>query len=431
MDKYALRFPQGKLQGKITLPSSKSISNRLLVIRALSPESFPLKRLSDSDDTQSLQKGLQSSSDIIDVAHAGTTMRFLTGYFAATGKAKTITGSERMKNRPIGDLVDALNSLGADIHYIEKQGYPPVQTSGKLLSGNFIEINGNVSSQFISALLLIAPVLPDGLTIGIKGEPVSASYIRMTLELMQQAGVSSRFEKNIITVAGQNYRSEGMCVEPDWSAASYWFQMAALADDAELLLEDITEKSLQGDAMISQIARSLGVKTEFTSEGALLTKQKGISQHLELDFINMPDLVQTVAVTCCLKNIPFRFSGVQTLRVKETDRIAALQNELLKLGYRIRETGTGVIEWNFEYAEPQHPACIATYHDHRMAMAFAPVAIHFPDLQIENPDVVSKSYPNFWNDLKNVGATIVRDEEILILSENKNSKNQYGNTKSI
>jgi len=404
--KYTLRFPCGKLQGKINLPTSKSISNRLLVIRALSPDSFPLEGLSDSDDTQALQQGLQSPADVIDVGHAGTTMRFLTAYFAATGKIKTVTGSERMRNRPIGDLVDALNHLGAGIRYLEKTGYPPIRTSGKPLSGNFIEINGNVSSQFISALLLVAPVLPDGLTIRIKGEPVSASYIRMTLELMRQTGIQYLYENQTIAVARQDYRSEGMCVERDWSAASYWFQMAALADDAELLLEGITEESLQGDALISQIAHSLGVKTEFTPEGALLTKQNDISQHLELDFINMPDLVQTVAVTCCLKNIGFRFSGVQTLRVKETDRIAALQNELLKLGYRIRETEPGIIEWNHEHSESQYLECIATYHDHRMAMAFAPAAIRFPELQIENPEVVSKSYPNFWSDLKKVGVKI-------------------------
>jgi len=401
--KYTLHFSGRKLQGKISLPSSKSISNRLLIIRALSPEGFPLEGLSDSDDTQVLQNGLQSASDVIDVGHAGTSMRFLTAYFAATGKVRTVTGSDRMKNRPIGDLADALNRLGADVRYLEKAGYPPVRTSGKPLSGNYIEINGNVSSQFISAMLLIAPVLSNGLTIRIKGEPVSASYIKMTLELMQQAGVRSIYENDTITVARQDYRSKGMTVERDWSAASYWYQMAALSDDAELLLEGVCEKSLQGDAMISQMACALGVKTEYTSEGALLTKQKNICQQLNLDFINTPDLAQTMAVTCCLKNIRFRFTGLQTLRVKETDRIAALQNELLKLGYRINETAPGVIEWNHERVEPQRPACIATYHDHRMAMAFAPAAILFTGLQIEDPDVVSKSYPNFWNDLENVG----------------------------
>ena len=404
--KYILRFPGGKLQGKINLPSSKSISNRLLVIQALSPDDFPLGGLSDSDDTRVLQQGLQSASDVVDIGHAGTSMRFLTAYFAATAQAKTITGSDRMKNRPISDLVDALNQLGADVNYLEKQGYPPVRTSGKSLSGNVIEINGNVSSQFITAVLLIAPTLPDGLTIRIKGELVSASYVRMTLKLMQRAGVRSSWENNIITVGRQEYRSEGMTVERDWSAASYWYQMAALADDAELLLKGLTEKSLQGDAAISQMACSFGIQTEYTSEGALLTKHRNICFTLGLNFMNAPDLVQTMAVACCLNNTRFRFSGVQTLRVKETDRIAALQNELQKLSFCIKETEPGIIEWNRERTEVQCPVYISTYHDHRMAMAFAPATIRFPGLQIEDPEVVSKSYPNFWNDLKIVGFVI-------------------------
>jgi len=403
---YSLHFPGGKIEGRISLPTSKSISNRLLVIHTLSPDGFPIEGLSDSDDTQALQQGLQSVSDCINVGHAGTSMRFITAYFAATAQAKTITGSERMKNRPIGDLVDALNQLGAGIIYLEKQGCPPIRTSGKPLSGNLIEIKGDVSSQFITAMLLIAPALPDGLTIRIKDKPVSASYIRMTLELMQQAGVRSIWTDDTITVAHQDYHSEGMTVERDRSAASYWYQMAALASDAELLLEGVTEKTLQGDAIISQMARTFGVKTEYIPEGALLTKYKNRCLTLDIDFIHTPDLVQTMAVTCCLNNTRFRFSGVQTLRVKETDRIAALQNELLKLGYCIKETEAGVIEWNGERVEPQYLPCISTYHDHRMAMAFAPAAIHFPGLQIENPEVVSKSYPNFWNDLKNVGFVI-------------------------
>ena len=404
--KYTLHFPDGKLQGKVHLPSSKSISNRLLVIRELCSEDFPLVGLSDSDDTLALQRGLQSASDVIDIGHAGTSMRFITAYFAATGQAKTITGSERMKNRPISDLADALNQLGANIIYLEKAGYPPIRTSGKPLSGNFVEINGNVSSQFISAMLLVAPSLPDGLTIQIKGDPVSASYIGMTLGLMQQAGVCSTWKNNVISIERQDYRSEGMHVEHDWSAASYWYQMAALSDDADLLLEGATDKSLQGDAIISQMACSFGIKTEYTPQGVLLTKHRNLCLTLGLDFINTPDLVQTMAVSCCLMNIHFRFTGVQTLRIKETDRIAALQNELLKLGYCMRETEPGVIEWNGERTEPQHTPCISTYHDHRMAMAFAPAAIHFPGLQIEDPEVVNKSYPNFWNDLKNMGVTI-------------------------
>ena len=408
--RYTFKFPSGKLQGQVHLPSSKSISNRLLIIRALSPHGFMLEGLSDSDDTRVLQQGLQTTSDVVDIGHAGTSMRFLTAYFAATARAKTITGSERMKNRPIGDLVDALNLLGADITYLEKQGYPPVRTSGKTLTGNFIEINGTVSSQFISALLLIAPTLPNGLTIQIKGEPVSPSYIRMTLELMQQTGIRANWKDNIIAIAHQKYHSEGIIVERDWSAASYWYQMAALSEDVELLLKGLTNKSIQGDAIISQMACAFGVITTFSLEGALLTKHRNHCLTLGFDFINTPDLAQTMAVTCCPKNTRFRFSGLQTLRIKETDRIDALQKELLKLGYCIKETEQGVIVWNGERVEPQQPLTISTYHDHRMAMAFAPAAIHFPDVQIDDPKVVSKSYPNFWNELENLKVQINEHE---------------------
>lgn len=404
--KYTLNYPNEKIQGTISLPSSKSISNRLLVIRALSNEKFTLDRLSDSDDTQVLQEGLQSTSDTIDIGHAGTSMRFLTAYFAATGQAKTITGSERMKNRPIGDLVDALNQLGAGIHYLEKAGCPPVRTSGNMLTGNSVTISGSVSSQFVSALLLVAPVLPDGLIIRIEGKPVSASYIKMTLELMKQAGVQSKWENGMITIANQAYHSEGMTVERDWSAASYWYQLATLAGDADLLLEGLTAKSLQGDAIMSQMAYSFGINTGYTSEGALLTKHRNLCYLLGLDFTNAPDIVQTMAVTCCLNNTRFRFTGVETLRVKETDRIAALQAELMKLGYIIEETEPGIIEWNGARKEPLPQISIATYHDHRMAMAFAPAAIRFPGIQIEDPGVVSKSYPGFWNDLRSVGFVI-------------------------
>jgi len=404
--KYTLNFPDGKLEGKISLPTSKSISNRLLIIKALSANDFAIEGLSDSDDTKLLQQGLQSVSDTIDVGHAGTSMRFLTAYFAATGQNKTITGSEIMKNRPIGDLVDALNQLGADVVYTEKTGFPPVKTSGKPLSGNAIEISGNLSSQFISAMLLVAPVLPDGLTIQMKDKPVSESYIKMTLQLMNQAGVGATYKNNVITVARQDYSSERMSVERDYSAASYWYQMAALSNEAELLLEGLTEKSLQGDAIISQMVRTLGVKTEFTSQGAILTKDSSLCLMLGLDFVDSPDLVQTMAVTCCLNNSHFRIAGAQNLRIKETDRIAALMTELLKLGYHIEETKPGVIEWRGVRIKPQSNISISTYNDHRMAMAFAPAAIRYPGLQIENPEVVSKSYPNFWNDLKSVGVEV-------------------------
>ena len=404
--KYVIDFPEGKLNGRISLPFSKSISNRLLIIRALSNSDFHIEGLSESDDTQVLLKGLQTSSDVIDIDHAGTAMRFLTAYFAATAQAKTVTGSERMKNRPVGVLVDALNHLKADIKYLEKSGFPPIRTSGKPLLGNTINIKGNISSQFISALLMIAPVLPNGLTIAVTGELVSVPYIKMTIELMRQANVSAKFEKNIISVSPQNYSSTGMSVERDYSAASYWYLIAALANNSELLLEGLSEKSLQGDAIISQIASLFGVKTENAPEGAIIRKDGNSCRKFLHDFTDSPDLIQTMAVMCCLTNTKFRFCGAQTLRIKETDRIAALQNELLKLGYCIKATNSGALEWNGERITPQQNISISTYNDHRMAMAFAPAAIHFPGLQIEEPKVVSKSYPNFWEDLKMVGARI-------------------------
>ena len=405
--KYSITFPAEKVEGKVVLPASKSISNRLLIIKALSSKDFSIEGLSDSDDTKALQMGLQATADVVDTCDGGTTMRFLTAYFAATAQAKTLTGSESIKNRPIGGLVDALNHLGAEITYLEKTGYPPVQTSGKALSGNTVEINGSVSSQFISALLLVAPTLPEGLTINIKGDIVSEPYIGMTLGLMKQAGVKSKYEKKTISVAHQDYVSEGMTVEGDRSAASYWYQITALANEAELVLQGMNEKSLQGDAIFTQMANTLGIKTEFTPEGAVLSKIKNLCLTLWLDFNATPDLLPTMAVICCLKNIRFRFFGVQNLHFKETDRIVALHNELMKLGFCIKEVQDGVIEWNGERCEPQEAISIATYNDHRIAMAFAPAAIIFPGLQIENPEVVDKSYPNFWNDLKSIGVTIV------------------------
>lgn len=400
---YKLTHPQNQIRGKIRLPASKSISNRLLIIRALAPESFPIHRLSDSDDTRVLSAGLESLADIIDIGHAGTAMRFLTAYFAATEQIKTLTGSERMRNRPLRNLVDALNRLGADIRYLEKEGYPPIRTSGAALSGNYLEINGNISSQFISALLMIAPGLPEGLNIRITGDTVSSSYIRMTLELMKQAGVKAEQTGNMIRIPPQKYRSGDITVERDWSAASYWYQIAALSDDAELLLDGLHSRSLQGDSVAVRLFEPLGVRTDFTDAGALISRQDNACSSYEFDFIDAPDLVQTMAVTLCLRNIPFRFTGVRTLRVKETDRIRALQHELLKLGFRIDAPGADVMEWKNERVEPQKDIRIATYNDHRMAMAFAPAALSFPGLQIEAPHVVGKSYPRFWDDLISVG----------------------------
>ncbi|MDR2848754.1 MAG: 3-phosphoshikimate 1-carboxyvinyltransferase [Bacteroidales bacterium] len=386
---------------------SKSISNRLLIINALSDEKSISTGISDSDDTHVLVKGLRTKSNTVNVGHAGTSMRFLTAYFAATAQAKIITGSERMQERPIRDLIDALNQLGAGIRYLGKDGFPPVQTSGKKLSGNAVHINGNISSQFITALLLVAPTLAQGLTVHINGESVSESYIKMTLKLMQQAGVTAKRDCRSIAIDCQPYHPAGMECERDWSAASYWYEIAALANDANILLKGVTPDSLQGDAVIARIFAQLGVETVFSHEGAYLRKwQQPLPPHFEFDFINAPDIAQTVAVCLCMKNIPFRLTGLKTLRVKETDRIVALQNELLKFGFPVKEPQAGVIEWDGERRSPQKEISIATYHDHRMAMAFAPAAIVFPGIGIENPEVVSKSYPKFWKEMERTGCMI-------------------------
>ncbi len=408
MRSYQLSYPQGrKLEGTISLPFSKSISNRLLIIQSLSPEGFNIDHLSDSDDTKVLQAGLHTTSDLIDVGHAGTSMRFLTAYVAATQQMKIITGSERMKQRPIGALVDALNQLGAGISYLEKEGYPPLNIPGNVLSGDTIKIDGNISSQFISALLLVAPSLANGLNIHISGVLVSVPYVKMTLGLMRQAGIDAAWRDNVISIVPQTYYSNGMTSERDWSAASYWYQIAALSADAELLLEGVLRESWQGDSVVASLFSKLGIETTYAAEGALLAQRKTDKPALlNIDFMDVPDLAQTMAVTLCLLDIPFRFTGVKTLRVKETDRIAALQNELLKLGYCIEANGQESIEWNRKKVEPQSNISIATYHDHRMAMAFAPAAILFPGIQIEDPGVVSKSYPAFWDDLKKVGFAI-------------------------
>ncbi|MDR1672297.1 MAG: 3-phosphoshikimate 1-carboxyvinyltransferase [Bacteroidales bacterium] len=404
---YTVKFSGDTAEANIDLPSSKSISNRLLIIRALSAVPFEIGGLSDSDDTRVLLEGLRTADETVNIGHAGTSMRFLTAYFAATGKEKIITGSERMQQRPISELTDALNQIGANIQYLGKKGYPPVRTSGKPLTGNVVHINGNVSSQFISALLLIAPALPNGLTIRIAGDPVSSSYVKMTLSLMRQAGVTATQNGKTIVVPPQRYSSEGFICERDWSAASYWYEIAALTKDARILLCGATQESIQGDAVVTDIFRELGVETVWKPEGALLVKrqQHKISPML-FDFINSPDLVQTTVVTLCLKRTPFRFSGVKTLRIKETDRIVALQNELQKLGFNIEESRAGVIEWDGQCVVPQKDISIATYHDHRMAMAFAPAAMLFPGIRIEDAGVVSKSYPSFWSDAEKAGFSL-------------------------
>ncbi len=397
---HILSAPSVPLSGSISLPASKSISNRLLIIRALSGDAFSIGRLSDSDDTRALQEALASGASTIDVGHAGTTMRFLAAYFAAVGRDVLLTGSERMQQRPIGPLVEALNGLGARITYPVKEGFPPIRMGSARLSGRKVEVTAAVSSQFISALLLSAPAMPAGLEIVRLGKEVSSSYIEMTLGLMARFGVAVRKEGASMFVPPSRYRGFDCVVESDWSGASYWYALAALMPVHNLFLEGLTADSLQGDARVAEWFRILGVDSVFTPEGVMLNRINRQASGFEADFVNQPDLIQTFVVTLCLRNIPFRISGAETLRIKETDRISALQREMRKLGFLVENPNPGLLVWEGGRVAPESAPAIETYHDHRMALAFAPASIAFPHLTIRDAGVVSKSYPLFWEHLR-------------------------------
>ncbi len=391
---------QQSFHTEIPLPSSKSESNRALIINALAGGKDNLSNLAEARDTQTMMRLLASDDATADVIDAGTTMRFLTAYFAVTDHHKTMTGTPRMCERPIGILVNALRSLGADIQYVNSEGYPPLELKGFNFSGNnHLQIRGDVSSQYISALLMIAPLLPTGLVLEITGELGSKPYIEMTLKQMEVFGVNVQrdWENMTIKVAHQKYEAIPYAIESDWSGASYWFSAVALSehDDAELELLGLKENSLQGDSVIIQIMSHLGVKSEYTGRGFKLTKIP-TEASLEWDFTNCPDLAQTVCVVASAKNVPLILTGIESLKVKETDRIFALQTELAKFGTTLVET-----EKNHKYLltpnpeKPTNPISIHTYDDHRMAMAFAPLSL-WADITIEEPEVVVKSYPSFW-----------------------------------
>lgn len=406
-----------RLQGTISLPTSKSISARALTISALTGGTQP-QGLSDCDDTHALQAAIAHRPAIIDIGAAGTAMRFGTALFACTPGEHVLTGSPRMLERPIGLLVDALRSLGADITYEGTEGFPPLRVKGHPLKGGHTTIPASVSSQYISALLMIAPTMTEGLTLTLEGEIASRPYIDMTLAIMKAYGAQADWtaEGQAIRVAAGGYRPTEWTVEPDWSAASYWYEMVALSDDAEacICLKGLRAESLQGDSCISQIFLPLGVKTTFTEEGAVLTKTAAV-ESLDFDFTHCPDLAQTVVATCAMMGVAFHFNGLKSLKIKETDRIVALQTELRKLGLEVaadNESMTlttdaaALFKSRLRLETGQVSTPIATYADHRMALAFAPCAYRFPGLAIAHPEVVSKSYPAFWADLERVGATI-------------------------
>ncbi|MGB2315891.1 MAG: 3-phosphoshikimate 1-carboxyvinyltransferase [Flavobacteriaceae bacterium] len=391
---------------ELKITGSKSESNRVLLLQALF-EGLEIKNVSNSDDSQLMQKALKSNSSVVDIHHAGTAMRFLTAYYATRlGKTTTLTGSSRMQERPIKILVDALNTLGASISYTKNDGYPPLLIEGKTLSKSNVQMKANVSSQYISALLLIAPTLENGLTLHLEGEITSTPYIKMTLSLLNELGVQTSFETNTITVFPfRQLTSKTFVVESDWSSASYFYSIVALSPvDTQIAISEYKSTSLQGDAILQKIYKDLGVESTFNGTTLILKKIETSSPNcLSIDLSNAPDIAQTIAVTCLGLKIDCDLTGLHTLKIKETDRLVALQNEIQKLGTTINITNNSL---QLKSPLDLNPGVvISTYNDHRMAMAFAPLALK-TQLFVDDAEVVSKSYPDFWNDLKTIGFTI-------------------------
>ena len=404
--------PPRKLKVTTVLPSSKSISNRVLILHALSGAERMPQNISDCDDTRVTVRALaEKEAPVADILAAGTAMRFLTAYYAATpGCEKTLTGTARMQQRPIRILVEALRQLGADIEYTGNEGFPPLHIRGRELEGKEVTLQGDVSSQYISALLMIGPTMKNGLRLRLEGEVVSRPYIDQTLSLMRDFGAEAGFRgENEIVVEAKPYAPIPFTVENDWSAASYWYEMMALTEDAEAEVVlpglDAPAESYQGDSEVAEMFERLGVYTLYNKETRTVTLRKSgrVTERAEFDFLRRPDLAQTFAVTCAALGIPFRFTGLQSLKIKETDRMAALICELGKWGYVLREEAGSILEWTGERCAPQADAAIDTYEDHRMAMAFAPACLRLGSVRINQPEVVSKSYPRYWEDLKNAG----------------------------
>ena len=406
MSTLRLTHPSQQLAGNCTITGSKSESNRLLILQALFP-ALELQNLSNSDDTQAMARGLSSTAETIDIGHAGTTMRFLTSYFATTpGAEKILTGSKRMQERPIKILVDALRAIGADIEYVKNEGYPPLRISGKKITVDRVELAANVSSQYITSLMLIAPKLPKGLTIHLVGEITSIPYINMTCSLLQKVGVQATFEGQTIQVFPQEkIMPKKVEVESDWSSASYHFSMAALADNAQISIKNYVSDSLQGDSVLVEIYKQMGVSSSFDGNTLHLKNNGAVQSHITLDLVKAPDIAQTIAVTCFGLGISCDLTGLHTLKIKETDRLVALDTELSKLGADIRVTNDS-LHLAARKKSINENVAIDTYHDHRMAMAFAPLGIKVP-IYINDADVVSKSYPTFWNDLRSLGFSII------------------------
>lgn len=406
---YTISSKLKLLKGDINLPASKSISNRVLIISALAYSSLPVENLSDSDDTKVLEQVLNSNLNKFNIGHAGTAMRFLTAFLSKIVGEWEITGSERMQQRPIKILVDALNKLGAQISYMNEDGYPPLKIKGSNLTGGKLELDGSISSQYISALLMIAPTIQGGLQLTLTNKITSASYIDLTLKLMSCFGIRYKWNSNIITIEQQEYCPISYRVEADWSGASYWYQMASMVDEADILLEGLLLDSLQGDCAQAKWFEEFGIVSKQEGNAVRLTKsnKKMPAKYIQ-SFVENPDIAQTFAVMCVCKNIPFHFNGLETLKIKETNRINALIVELGKLGAILYEPKHGELAWDGELDDEKfnNLVCIDTYHDHRMALAFAPVALLNGKIRINDPMVVTKSYPGYWDDLKTVGFVI-------------------------
>ena len=410
---YIIKKATKELKGDIYLPASKSESNRLLVIDALlGSEDLQIENLSASNDTKVLKRALEALlrlrgtniSVTLDMEDSGTAMRFITSYASAINVKSLITGSERMKERPLSILVNTLREIGAQIRYIDNDGFPPILVEGKRIKGGVIEIDATISSQYISSLMLVAPKMTNGIIMYLKGDIASYPYINMTAHIMQHFGIEILMHENAIAIKKQSYSGRNnYIVESDWSAASYWYEMAAFSDDVDLFLHGLKQNSIQGDAIIAQIFEQFGVHSEFQENGVRLTKSNNHCQNLKQDFINYPDMVQTLACTVAGLGISGELSGLANLRYKETDRIHALHTELKDMGITLDSSEEKILIKKSDL-KSQRP--IRTFADHRMAMSFAPLAIPLGEITIESPNVVNKSYPNFWEDLKKLGFSL-------------------------
>ena len=408
MKTICLTHPSGFIQGAVKLPSSKSISNRLLVLQAVSKGKISIQNLSDSEDTLILQQALtEQNQKEIYLGNAGTAMRFLTAFFSGTEREVTLTGDQRMYERPLGELVSALRTLGANITCKGKEDFPPLHIKGKQLSGGEVSLNNSMSSQFCSALMMIAPTLEGGLCIKLNGNILSSSYIKMTTGLMKKCGLKVIDNKNTIEIPQQDFAEVNITVEQDWSAASAWYAMASLAKKCDILLEGLTESNLQGDAGIVQWMQTLGVMTSFEKEGVRLQKSQPTKSNAECDLSSSPDLVPAIAVAAAGNHFPIQIKNIAQLKVKESDRIKSLETELGKVGFNTKsgEDYLEIISSDMPHSISGMPL-IHTYNDHRIAMSFAALAIPLDGVCIENSECVHKSYRGFWDEIKKAGFEI-------------------------